>query len=469
MSAHAICALLTLVVVVASQVVLRGYAVEGGMLFMRVPDPPAFEPIALGVCLAGLAIAWCASWRFSRGCGSDLALRAAPLASVGYSIVDRRRVLLAAPDWLLVVLAFGALLSAASLVPASRGEARSTGPAVAVAGAIVAGIALRVFDFAVISIDPRRADMLPLVLSAIDQLLHGRSPYGTYHMPWAVPLTYLPLTWLAFVPAFLARVDPRWTSTVCELALLGILGRIARRARAEVLLLGGAWFAASSLVTSDALTAMPVQSLALGASVALVAARSRVAPIALGLALATTTLAIPLLGLVVLYWWPDGRAATVRRVAVAFGIAAALVVPWVAWAPREFWAGTVAWFGDLDGFPRQTWEATRAWAHIAGFTGVFWSMGWQRLLRPVQATLVLAVLAAYARKASRANPAAFVSAAAATAIAFALVNVIIWSYLYEPACVLALAAVAVSKLGDPDVGPATLPSPEMPLTATPSP
>jgi hypothetical protein len=429
------------------------------MLFMRVPDPPAVEPIALGVGLAGLAVAWCASWRPLRGWRSDLALRAAPAASVVYSIVDRRRVLLAAPDWLLVVLAFGALVSAASLVRTSNEDARPMGPVVAVAGAIVAGIALRVFDFAVISIDPRRADMLPLVLSAIDQLLHGRSPYGTYHMPWAVPLTYLPMTWLAFVPAFLAKVDPRWTSTVCELALLAILGRIARRARAELLLLGGAWFATSSLVTSDALTAMPVQSLALGASVALVAARSRAAPIALGLALATTTLAIPLVGLVCLYWWPDGRPALLRRFAVAVGVAAALVLPWFAWAPHEFWAGTVAWFGDLDGFPRQTWEATRAWAHIAGFTGVFWSLGWQRLLRPVQAALGLAVLVAYARKAPRRDPAAFVGAAVATAIAFALFNVIIWPYLYEPACVLALAAVAASKLRDPDGSPATLPSP----------
>jgi len=265
-----------------------------------------------------------------------------------------------------------------------------------------------------------------------------------------VPLTYLPLTWTAFGPAVLSGIDPRWTSTVSELALFALLVRVAGGARkptsAPLLVLFAAWFPASSLVTSDALTAMPVQLLALGAAAALVATRASVAPVAVGLSMATTPLAGALLPLVSLYWWTDGPRALLRRVAVALGTAAALILPWMVCGPRAFLAGTVQWFGELDGFPRRTWETTHAWAHIAGFTGVFWTLGWERLLRPAQALVVLGVALgwrAYGRNAQSGSGSAWLGAAVATLLGFTLLNVIVWPYLYEPAAVLALAAVAV--------------------------
>ena len=430
-------ALLTLLVVATCQVVTR------------VRDPPTWLPVALGSALAAIALWWALAERRAPQVGGRsramaFVLRLAPVASVVFSIAERRRLLLAAPDWLLGLLAFGALLSALSFL-GSRAVWLSVGCAV------LAGIALRLFDFAVVPIDPQRADMIPLVLSAFDRLAHGQCPYGMYEMPWRVPLTYLPLTWLSFVPAILAGVDPRWSSTVSELAFLALLVHVGggRRTPESVLLLFAAWFAASSLVASDALTAMPVQSLALGATAGLVAVRSRAAPLAVGFALATTPLAGALVALVSIRWWCDGPKALARRLAEATAIATLLVLPWVLWSPAAFVAGPVRWFNDLAGFPRQTWLASHAWARVAGFTGVFWTHGWERLLRPVQAVLVLALAAGYARTRSRLaegdEPSAWVGACVATLLALLLFNVIVWPYLYESASALALVAVAVSE------------------------
>ena len=241
MSPVVLLTLVTMLAVVTCQVVMHG------------PVAPGLA-LALGALLAGVAIVWLvispaegsradAGWRrlpaaIAARVGPAV-LAAAPALSVAWSLVERRRMLLFAPDWLLVLMAFGGLLAACAVLPRA--------PVVLVAaGALVAGLGLRIFDFAVIPIDPRRADMIPLLLAALDNLLHGHGPYATYSLPWPVPLTYLPLTWASYLPARLAGVDPRWTSTACELTLFGVLLSAAGGPRAPsirpLVLLFAAWF-----------------------------------------------------------------------------------------------------------------------------------------------------------------------------------------------------------------------------------
>jgi hypothetical protein len=294
--------------------------------------------------------------------------------------------------------------------------------------------------------------MVPLVLAALDRLMHGHSPYATYQMPWPVPLTYLPLTWLSYGPALLAGIDPRWTSTACELSLFAVLLVVAggpRKASRPLILLFAAWFPASSLIASDALTAMPVQSLALGASAAMLVSGARRAPLALGLALTTTPLAGTLLPLVVLRWSQDGRAALTRRLGVTVAVAAACLLPWILWSPQGFWDGPVTWFNRLDGFPRRSWESSHVWEHVPGFTGLFWRLGLEHLLRPVQITLVAGVMTVHARLAPSSNADGLARALVATLLGFLLFNVIIWPYLYEPAVALALVSVAMAARNSP--------------------
>jgi hypothetical protein len=437
MAAVTLLTLVTMVAVVACQVVMRG------------PVAPGLA-LALAAMLAAIACAWLMTSRVQGPRSSlgaigariaPIVLPVAPALSVVFSLLERRQMLPFAPDWLLVILAFGGLLAACALLP------RAPASLVA-AGALAAGLGLRLFDFAVIPIDPRRADMVPLVLAALDNLMHGHSPYATYQMPWPVPLTYLPLTWLSYAPALLAGIDPRWTSTACELSLFAVLLVIAggpRKASSRPLvLLFAAWFPASSLIASDALTAMPVQSLALGASAAMLVSGARRAPLALGLALTTTPLAGALLPLVVLRWSQDGRAALMRRLGVTVAVAAACLLPWILWSPRGFWDGPVTWFNRLDGFPRRSWESSHVWEHVPGFTGLFWRLGLEHLLRPVQIAFVAGVVIVHARLATSSEADGLAGAMVATLLAFLLFNVIIWPYLYEPAVALAFVSLAMA-------------------------
>ena len=432
-------ALVTMAVVAASQEATRARGAA------------AWTATALGVALAGAAATW-APRRGGAAAGDAAAspreaaaarvvLAIAAVASVAWSVAARRAVWPAAPAWLLVVLALGVGMTASAI-------ARPRMAIVAAAGAVVTGLALRAVDFALVPIDARRADMVPLVVAALDRLFRGGSPYATYAMPWELPLTYLPLTWLAFAPAVLAGIDPRWTSAACDLAVFAVLLRVAggRRApaAAPLALLFAAWFPAGSVVAADALTAMPAQSLAIGVSMALVAVGARAAPVALGLALATTPLAAALLPLVIVRWTRDGARTMARRLGAAAAVAAIVILPWAAWDPRAFWAGTFRWFNDLDGFPRRM---ASAWTHVAGFTGLFWAHGAEALLRPFQLVVVAAVAVAYARAArdpAASGGAAWLGAAVATFVGFVLFNVIVWPYLYGPASVLAMAAVAVA-------------------------
>ncbi|RRR77234.1 MAG: hypothetical protein EI684_01745 [Candidatus Viridilinea halotolerans] len=89
--------------------------------------------------------------------------------------------------------------------------------------AVVMGLVTRLFCIQQIVLDPRQSDMLPLVQLALQNLTAGQSPYAIYTMPWELPLTYMPLTWLAYLPTYLLGLDLRLTNLVAELVVLGAI------------------------------------------------------------------------------------------------------------------------------------------------------------------------------------------------------------------------------------------------------
>lgn len=413
---------------------------------------PYVRGAVLGLVLLAMAALWLLDARArAEGGGArwsprveravSIALAVAPALSIAFSVETRGPGVLLVPAWIPFAIIAGGIGACLAVVPRIP-------VAVPLAGAVLAGVGLRAFDFIALPIDARRADMIPLVQVAVSRVLEGHDPYVLYGMPWPLPLTYMPLAWLAYVPAVLAGIDLRWTSAACELGLLALLWRKARPESRPLLLAFAAWFASTVMPYTDAITAMPVQSCALAASTVLVATRSRAAPAALGVAAATTPLVGALAPLVALAWWREGGWRLVaKRAAVAAAVFAVLVVPWIIGNPRGFWVGPVRWFNNIDGFPRRTWNQSHAWAWVPGLTGVFWTFGLQRLLRPVQVVLVGAVLVVFAR-ASRGSrtvdPVAFAQVALATLVAFVAFNVIVWPYHYEPAITLALGALALA-------------------------
>lgn len=412
---------------------------------------PYVRATGLGSMLLALASVWLLDARArasgrSEACSprleraSWIALAIAPASSIAFSIQARGVAIFMVPAWVTFAIVAGGIGACLAVVPRV--------PLVApVASALLAGIGLRAFDFMALPIDARRADMLPLVQFAVARLLQGHDPYVLYGMPWPLPLTYMPMTWLAYVPAVLGGIDLRWTSAACELGLLALLWRSARPHARPVLLAFAAWFTCTAVPYTDAVTAMPVQSCALAAAAVLVATRSRLGPAAFGAAAATTPLAGALAPLVALAWQREGGwRLLARRAGITALVFAVLVVPWVIGNPRGFWVGPVRWFNNIDGFPRRTWNQSHAWAWVPGLTGVFWTLGIERLLRPMQIVLVgaIAVVVARTSRFGKVAPVAWLQAALATMVAFVAFNVIVWPYHYDPAATLAMGALAVA-------------------------
>lgn len=338
------------------------------------------------------------------------------------------------------------------------GLAARRAPASAIAlVSLVLGVVLRYINTRHIPIDPARGDMLPLVQGALTNLLAGHSPYTTYHMPWAVPLTYLPVTWLAYAPMYVLGLDIRWTNVIAEVVILGATiyagrgsaGR-GRNAVAEQGILLWAWlFLSPSIVHWDLITTAPIGWAALAWTLALIIrSRHRAAAIALGVSAATTPFIAVFAPFIALCWWRQlGFAGAARRLVEAGAIAAALILPWFIWTPGAFLDGAVRWFNDLDRFPRQKWIEQKTWDEITGYSGLFWIWKIEGWLKPIQLTLVGLVCAVYAARGGRLVDLGRHATAAFTL--FMLFNPVLWPYLYNPALVTTLLTIVGAGMREP--------------------
>lgn len=331
------------------------------------------------------------------------------------------------------------------------------------AGALASGVALRAFEFSIVPINPGWGDMLPLVLLAVSSAASGESPYRVYHLPWSLPLTYMPLGWLAYAPLFLARVDPRWTSTLAEVAVLGAVYFCGRKRRDKTLrdaaaTLWAAWFVATRIVKYDSGIAAQVQWAAIAWLAALAVEKNRWTPAAFGAAFGTTPLVLPLAPTLAVAWhraWSRPRSPHPRRAralpvarAIMFAalVGAELIVPWVIWSPYAFFDGVVLWFNDIDRFPSAKWAETREWTLHPGLAGLFWTLHLERWMKPLQIGLIAGLAILYARKTAAKGPRETLgSELGAVFLLFMLFNPMIWSYLWEPSVCLALVALASAR------------------------
>jgi hypothetical protein len=163
------------------------------------------------------------------------------------------------------------------------------------------------------------------------------------------------------------------------------------------------------------------------------------------LTLAATPFAAPLFPVVLVATWRErGVRAVLLLAGQAAAVVAALVAPFYLWAPREFVEGTLLWFGNLERFPRLRWTEARTWLEYPGLGGLFWTLGIERWLQPLQAALVVGLATWFAR--ARAGVAAVPAFGVAIHLAFVLSNQVLWPYFYHPAIVAALCA-AVTATG----------------------
>jgi hypothetical protein len=318
--------------------------------------------------------------------------------------------------------------------------------------ALVLGTIIRLIHMEHIPITPENGDMLPLVQGAIENLFAGHSPYMLYQMPWDVPLTYLPITWLSYIPAYLLDIDLRWTNIAAEVGIAITLIWLSRQRSTwqiawqhESALLLWAWlFVQPSVIHWDMGNTAPITWLLLSVTLACVVAnRERAGVLALGLTAAGTPL-VAVFGLFIgLYWLKQhGLRRTIQLLSLSALIAALFIVPFLIWSPSDFVQGTYQWFNVIEGWPREKWSETdpHIWAVITGFSGEFWSRGTETWLKSIQALIVGGIAVVYWWRGAQVG--ALYGHATAAYLGFMVFNPVLWPYLYNPALVVSLVGIA---------------------------
>jgi hypothetical protein len=154
--------------------------------------------------------------------GSDLGMRRATVVGVGLVFTVELAIRFATrhvpsglslSPWIEAAIGIG--LAAATALVAARPPRRG----ILVGMLFAAGLVLRLVGLATTTPDPELADNLPAIGAALDRLMQGENPYGFYAFAQhSTSMAYLPLTFLAYLPAYLAGLDIRATNVVLSLS-----------------------------------------------------------------------------------------------------------------------------------------------------------------------------------------------------------------------------------------------------------
>lgn len=249
------------------------------------------------------------------------------------------------------------------------------------------------------------ADMLPLIVKASERFLAGQQPYvELYSMPYIVPLPYLPVMWLSYVPAVALGVDIRMVNLLCEagivLLFLSLVFPLRRQQETNVAVGYAAFlFMLPTSLFYDSFTSHQVTWFwFLLALRVLLARRILLSGIAFGITLAASQMAlvgIPIIGVYI--WRAFGFKKIIGWGLAAFVVAALFVVPFALWNPRQFYEYVVLFFSDLE-LATEQWTRDQRWLFILGFTAEAWRMGFQGVLKFIQGILVLLLTGVFAFK-----------------------------------------------------------------------
>lgn len=319
-------------------------------------------------------------------------------------------------------------------------------------GVLFSGAVMRLWLFQAHPLTNTGGDMVPLLAMASKRLLSGQSPYAVYSMPWQLPLTYLPGSFLPCVPFFALGLDLRWSFVAGHLiAALALVWPLWRKrvvlSDQPAIVMWLLYFVAPATLRFDALSNSALAWTALLLTVLACARWPNAWGWVLGVALVTTPLTLPLAMVLLAH---QARVQSSKALAVqlakALLVVALALAPWLIWDHRSFVFGVFSWFNDLNGFAAQKWEAGRTWARFVGFAGLFWSLGcepWLRVLQALGAAGLSALTCRYAPQ----GPNVIAPFAMAALAWFLMWNPVVWPYL--PHGLLPLLALC---LGVPGIG-----------------
>ncbi len=306
-----------------------------------------------------------------------------------------------------ITLAFAGLLICAAANASSR--------AILIVS-VVAGIALRVIAIRQWELNAFLRDMLPLIESALSSFMDGRNPYRLYFLTHDVPLTYMPVMWLSYLPAWLAGIDIRWMNVLFALltsvliyrwggvaaggnvtgrtAVARLAGRLIPRETGPLFLMAAiAFMFQTEIFWNTVHGEPPAYWLWLALMLTCVqSGRLLAASILLGAAIATRHFSILLIPFFAVWLKVIGCAwkDVLARVLVAGGVAVALVLPWLMCNPDSFLFGTFEWLVKYG----PAYEP--AWIYQIGFQSTLYEAGLKDWFFVIQNSAYATVLAATA-------------------------------------------------------------------------
>jgi hypothetical protein len=297
----------------------------------------------------------------------------------------------------------------------------------------------------------RNSDMLVLVGKALDAFLAGCSPYQVHIMDqlqhaYHLPLTYLPVKWLAYLPAHILSLDLRWTNVVLEACIyvmcVGLLIRCRRR-NTQALVLG---IAALNVYFMNGYfmhridAEISVYCFLLTVIFALFQLKREIAAyLVLGVALATSQLTLLLLPFLV----PRTiRDSNLRRGLLLLGmsilLALTIVLPFVLQNPSGFKAGLVDHWVSVAG-------KDYSWAKGAilnlNFSVHFFKHGMQEWLKYLQMALCATLWGFFLLRKGYTRDVDVWSFCMLTTFSFLMFNIIVWTYLFQPVVLLAAFSI----------------------------
>lgn len=275
-----------------------------------------------------------------------------------------------------------------------------------VLGALLLGVLIRTLSYSQVPIHPSDGDMLPLVQAALDRFGRGENPYALYHMPWELPLVYLPLTWLSYLPAHALGLDLRFINLILEGVIFAALvvaspdrdgrtdqSRLRTRLDSPAAALAALLFASGILKDwANHTTHQVFWALLALALVQDRQGRPMLAAVLLGACGAASPLAAVLAPFLGLRWLrEDGGPRALARAAIAATVAAALILPFALRDPGEFMRGVFLWHNVPEHYAYELWKYTHGQAQL-GAAPLFVQFGVERWLKPVQAAVFLSFL-----------------------------------------------------------------------------
>ena len=308
--------------------------------------------------------------------------------------------------------------------------------------------------------DPAHRDMIPLIHNGALAFLDGLNPYRIYYCDHDLPLTYLPLLWLSYLPVVAAGLEPRIMSVILCAASTVLIYQWKGRRRGDdglFLYIAAVWFFQAEVIWVAVFTESPPYWLfAFLLLWAVVRRRKGAAALALGLMLATRHFALLFAPFAVVWLLLREGGDRARPLdagslvypAASVAVACLLIAPFVVGSPLAFFFGTFHWLTSFGPTHRGWWDVA------VSLSPLFYSAHLEKMLLPLQGAIYAAVflgfLAAAARKRFsgpwvRRNVWVF---AAAAYVIFLVFNSLVWRYLHLMGLALVLYAAATRHLQD---------------------